>query len=38
MRVCGMCVNMDCALTMHKVTKSKYQKGNVGAFASFVDV
>ena len=33
-----MCVDVNCALHMHKVTKSKDKEGDVGAFASFIDV
>ena len=34
----GMCVDVNCALPLHEVTKRKDKEGNVGAFAPFVDV
>ena len=33
-----MCVDVDCAFDMHEVTKRKDKEGDVGAFASFIDV
>ena len=33
-----MRVDVDCAFDMHKVTKRKDKEGDVGAFASFIDV
>ena len=33
-----MCVDVNCALLVHEVTKRKDKEGNVGAFASFVDM
>ena len=31
-------MDVDCAFDMHKVTKRKDKEGDVGAFASFIDV
>ena len=33
-----MRVDVDCAFVMHKVSKRKDKEGDVGAFASFIDV
>ena len=33
-----MCVDVNCALSMHEVTKRKDKEGNVSTFAPFVDV
>ncbi len=33
-----MCVNMYCALSVHESAKRKDKEGDVGAFASFIDV
>ena len=37
-RVGGMRVDVDCAFAMHKVSKRKDKEGDVGGFASFIDV
>ena len=37
-RVGGMCVDVNCALLVHEVTKRKDKEGNIGAFAPFVDM
>ncbi len=33
-----MRVDVDCAFAMHKVSKRKDKEGDVGGFASFIDV
>ena len=33
-----MCVDVNCALLVHEMSKSKDKKGNVCGFASFVDM
>ena len=33
-----MCVDVNCAFHMHEATKRKDKEGDVGAFASFIDV